>query len=150
LPPFAANGSGHFIAGMDDNGASAWFCGSTFNRGETDLSARESDHRFNLERLQALVPRVAARLAPAFANGSVQAWTGVRCASIDRRPLLGEMAPGLWVSTAMGSRGLTFAALCAELLAARLHAEPLPVERRLAMALDIRRRGALEATAVRA
>jgi glycine/D-amino acid oxidase-like deaminating enzyme len=32
----------------------------------------------------------------------------------------------------MGSRGLTFAALCAELLAARLHAEPLPVELRLA------------------
>jgi tRNA 5-methylaminomethyl-2-thiouridine biosynthesis bifunctional protein len=35
----------------------------------------------------------------------------------------------------MGSRGLTFAALCAELLAARLHAEPLPVEQRLAHAL---------------
>ena len=35
----------------------------------------------------------------------------------------------------MGSRGLTFAALCAELLAARLHGEPLPVERRLADAL---------------
>ena len=39
----------------------------------------------------------------------------------------------------MGSRGLTFAALCGELLAARLHGEPLPLERRLADALDTER-----------
>jgi tRNA 5-methylaminomethyl-2-thiouridine biosynthesis bifunctional protein len=38
------------------------------------------------------------------------------------------------VTTAMGSRGLTFSALCAELLAAQLHAEPLPMEARLAAA----------------
>jgi tRNA 5-methylaminomethyl-2-thiouridine biosynthesis bifunctional protein len=35
----------------------------------------------------------------------------------------------------MGSRGLTFAALCGELLAARLHGEPLPLEQRQADAL---------------
>ena len=35
----------------------------------------------------------------------------------------------------MGSRGLTFAVLCAELLAATLHNEPLPMERKLADAL---------------
>jgi len=69
----------------------------------------------------------------------VRAWTGVRCVSDDRRPFLGEVQPGLWVSTAMGSRGLTFAALCAELLAARLHGEPLPLERRLAQSLDTER-----------
>ncbi|RYF17132.1 MAG: FAD-dependent oxidoreductase [Comamonadaceae bacterium] len=39
----------------------------------------------------------------------------------------------------VGSRGLTFAALCGELLAARLHGEPLPVEARLAQALDAAR-----------
>jgi tRNA 5-methylaminomethyl-2-thiouridine biosynthesis bifunctional protein len=36
----------------------------------------------------------------------------------------------------MGSRGLTFAPLAAELLAARLHHEPLPLPARLAAALD--------------
>jgi tRNA 5-methylaminomethyl-2-thiouridine biosynthesis bifunctional protein len=36
----------------------------------------------------------------------------------------------------MGSRGLSFAALCAELLAASLHGEPLPVDRRLAQAMQ--------------
>ena len=39
------------------------------------------------------------------------------------------------VATGMGSRGLSFTALCGELLAARLHAEPLPLEQRLADAL---------------
>ena len=43
---------------------------------------------------------------------------------------------GLWLSTAMGSRGLTFAALAGELLAALLHAEPLPLARNLARALS--------------
>jgi tRNA 5-methylaminomethyl-2-thiouridine biosynthesis bifunctional protein len=44
--------------------------------------------------------------------------------------------PSLWLSTAMGSRGLTFAMLCAELLAAQLGAEPWPVEVRLARFLN--------------
>jgi tRNA 5-methylaminomethyl-2-thiouridine biosynthesis bifunctional protein len=63
----------------------------------------------------------------------------VRCTSSDRRPLVGEVEPGLWVSTAMGSRGLTFCALAAELIAARLHGEPLPVEHRLAKSFDVSR-----------
>ncbi|MEO5670488.1 MAG: tRNA (5-methylaminomethyl-2-thiouridine)(34)-methyltransferase MnmD [Ramlibacter sp.] len=142
-PSCPVNGNGHFIPHVPQGAERAWYCGSTFDRGDTDLSPRDADHHFNLERLRALLPEVAARLAHAFTDGSVKAWTGIRCASNDRRPLLGEVTPGLWVSTAMGSRGLTFAVLCAELLAARLHGEPLPLERRLALALDVRRRGAM-------
>jgi tRNA 5-methylaminomethyl-2-thiouridine biosynthesis bifunctional protein len=139
LPPFPVNGNGHFIPGVPLGRGTAWLCGSTYQRGETDLEPRTRDHAANLERLAALLPEVAQQLAPAFEHGLVGAWTGVRCASSDRRPFLGEVKPGLWVSTAMGSRGLTFAALCGELLAARLHAEPLPLERRLADALDTAR-----------
>lgn len=139
LPPFPVNGHGHFIPGAMVEGARAWLCGSTYERGVTDRSPRDADHQFNLDRLRVLLPFVAQQLAPAFADGSVQAWTGVRCVSADRRPYVGELQPGLWVSTAMGSRGLTFAALCAELLAARLHGEPLPLEQRLADALDTAR-----------
>jgi tRNA 5-methylaminomethyl-2-thiouridine biosynthesis bifunctional protein len=117
----------------------AWFCGSTFDRGQVDRDPRDEDHRTNQARLGQLLPAVEHALSPAFSDGSLQVWTGVRCASADRRPLLGEIETGLWVSTAMGSRGLTFAALCAELLAARLHGEPLPLEKRLAQALDIQR-----------
>jgi tRNA 5-methylaminomethyl-2-thiouridine biosynthesis bifunctional protein len=136
LPPFPVNGNGHFIPGVPLGRGTAWLCGSTYGRGETDTEARTGDHDINFEKLGSLVPAVARQLAPAFASGAVGAWSGVRCASADRRPYLGEIAPGLWVSTAMGSRGLTFAALCGELLAARLHGEPLPLEPRLADALD--------------
>jgi tRNA 5-methylaminomethyl-2-thiouridine biosynthesis bifunctional protein len=136
LPPFPVHGNGHFIPGVPFADGPAWFCGSTYERGDTDRSERAQDHHTNLAKLRALLPAMGQQLAPSFANGSVQAWTGVRCASDDRRPFLGELQPGLWISTAMGSRGLTFAALCAELLAARLHGEPLPLERRLAEALD--------------
>ena len=139
LAPFPVNGNGHFIPRVPTPQGLAWFCGSTFDRDQVDRSPREEDHRANLERLETLLPAVARQLEPVFASESIQAWTGVRCASGDRRPLLGELQPGLWVTTAMGSRGLTFAALCGELLAARLHGEPLPLERRLAMALDVAR-----------
>jgi tRNA 5-methylaminomethyl-2-thiouridine biosynthesis bifunctional protein len=139
LPPFPVNGHGHFIPQVPMSDGPAWFCGSTFDRGQVDRDPRGEDHRANQQRLRELLPAVGAQLAPAFSDGSLQVWTGVRCASSDRRPLLGEMAPGLWVSTAMGSRGLTFAALCAELLAAQLHGEPMPLARRLARSLDLRR-----------
>ena len=43
------------------------------------------------------------------------------------------------VETAMGSRGLTFAHLCAELLAAQVHGEPVALEAPLAAALNVRR-----------
>lgn len=139
LPPFPVNGHGHFIPDATVEGGPAWLCGSTYERNEADRSPRQADHQFNLDKLRLLLPAVAGQLAPAFADGSVRAWTGVRCVSGDRRPYVGELRPGLWVSTAMGSRGLTFAALCAELLAARLHGEPLPLESRLADALDAAR-----------
>ena len=63
----------------------------------------------------------------------------MRCAWRDHLPVVGPLAPeqlpGLWLCTAFGSRGLSYSALCAELLAAWLHGEPLPLEPRLAQAL---------------
>ena len=47
--------------------------------------------------------------------------------------------PGLLLCTGFASRGLSYSALCAELLAARLHAEPLPLAPRLAEALQASR-----------
>ncbi|MBI2771013.1 MAG: FAD-dependent oxidoreductase [Burkholderiales bacterium] len=140
LPAFPLNGNGHFIPSVPWRGATAWLTGSTYDRGDASLLARPADHEANLERLKVLDPQVARQLAPRFQSGEVHAWTGVRCTWADRRPVLGELRPGLWVSTAMGSRGLTFAALCGELMAARLHGEPLPLPFRLAQALDLARR----------
>ncbi|MCE3270720.1 MAG: hypothetical protein K0S57_1117 [Ramlibacter sp.] len=139
LPPFPVNGNGHFIPHVPLVERGAWITGSSYRRGEADASVRDEDTLANLERVRAVLPAAADAMAAAIDAGTVRSWSGVRCASADRRPLVGELAPGWWVSTAMGSRGLTFAMLCAELLAARLHAEPLPLEARLAQALDAAR-----------
>jgi tRNA 5-methylaminomethyl-2-thiouridine biosynthesis bifunctional protein len=135
LPVFPVNGNGHFLPAVPLEGGKAWLSGSTYGRGDTGTDVRAEDHAANLQRLQVLLPRPAAQLAGVFAAGRVEAWAGVRCTSADRRPLAGLLEPGLAISTALGSRGLTFAALCAELLAARLHGEPLPLDSKLAEAL---------------
>jgi tRNA 5-methylaminomethyl-2-thiouridine biosynthesis bifunctional protein len=132
LPDSPVNGNGHFIPSVPVEGGLAWFCGSTYGRGDADGAIRDEDTCANLERLRALLPEVAAQVE----SRPVRAWAGVRCTSSDRRPLVGRIEAGLWISTAMGSRGLTFSALAGELLAAQLHHEPLPIDARLAQALD--------------
>lgn len=139
LPPFPVNGHGHFLPRVPLVERGAWITGSTYGRGDTATDLRQQDDAENLARVAGVLPEAAQALAAAMGRGQARSWSGVRCASGDRRPLVGELAPGLCVSTAMGSRGLTFAALCAELLAARLHGEPLPLEAKLAQALDVSR-----------
>lgn len=135
LPASPINGNGHFIPSVPTQDGPAWFCGSTYTRDETDDSIRAEDTQSNLERLAALAPDVASQVDASM----LRSWAAVRCASTDRRPVVGEIKPGVWASTAMGSRGLTFCILAAETIAARLHDEPLPVDARLAKAIDAAR-----------
>ncbi|MES2532926.1 MAG: FAD-dependent 5-carboxymethylaminomethyl-2-thiouridine(34) oxidoreductase MnmC [Pseudomonadota bacterium] len=143
IPDMPINGDGHLIAHVPDAAGDYWLTGATFDRDSRDLESHAADFDANRERLMRLHPATAESLAEAFAQGHVASWTGVRCASADRRPLVGPCnasePDGVWLCTAMGSRGLSFAALCAELLAARWHAEPLPLPSRLAAALDASR-----------
>ncbi len=155
-PPQPVNGHGNLVPQVPlaaARGASGWVLGSTFERdcGELPVSAADAlaGRHENLTKLLALQPALARVLAPAFAGRSgdeasaLHAWAAVRCAAPDRLPIVGPLdaqaLPGLWASTAMGARGLTLALLCAELLAARLHGEPLPLEARLAQALGAER-----------
>lgn len=153
LPPFSLNGHGNLVTGvpLDMPGATpgrrGWVMGSTFERDVTTLPIGAADqamaHAVNFDKLQTLLPACAAALAPAFAPPQVPpTWGAIRIASHDRLPIVGPVLdaqgharPGLWISTAMGSRGLTLSVLCAELLAARLHGEPLPLEAALAQHL---------------
>jgi tRNA 5-methylaminomethyl-2-thiouridine biosynthesis bifunctional protein len=138
LPAFPVNGHGSLAPAVPlpgEAGGLAWVMGSSFERDNARPEARPEDDQHNFSRLQALLPRTAHALAPQFEAGQVRNWAGVRCATPSRLPALGSLAAGLWVCSGMGSRGLTFAALCGELLAAKLHAEPLPLEQRLADAL---------------
>lgn len=165
LPTAPLNGDGHLIAHVPDAAGAFWLTGATFDRDRDDVGTSASDTGINLTRLARLHPAAHALLtgvatttgtrrdtpeaamhrrqdAPPRSDG-IHAWAGVRCASSDRRPLVGPLDPGVpggpWLCTAMGSRGLSFAVLCAELLAARWHGEPLPLPVALAQALDTAR-----------
>ena len=143
LPAMPVNGAGHLIAHVPDGKRALWLAGASFERDDDDQAPRPEQVARQQAQLARLHPTAAAMLDGDFAQGRVQAWAGVRCAALDRRPLLGPLdaanAPGVWVCTAMGSRGLTFATLCAQLLAARWHGEPLPLSARMADALDTAR-----------
>lgn len=138
LPPWPVNGHGSLVRYPDEDGF-AWLLGASFERADTGCDIRPASHAANLEKLQTLLPQSAATLTSRFAAGQVQGWAGVRCAYRDHLPVVGPLDagqwPGLWLCTAFGSRGLSYSALCAELLAAWLHGEPLPLESRLAQSL---------------
>lgn len=134
IRPFPINGGGSYIETDTD-----WLVGATYDRDNLSLEPSIRDQVDNFERLENLVPDTAERLKPSFERGSVKNWVGIRCATSDRLPVVGEVLPGLWVCTAMASRGLTFAPLCAELLAAQCEGEELPLNPRLAKALSVQR-----------
>lgn len=128
------NGGGSYI-----ETDTAWLIGASYDRDNLSLWPNIRDQVENFERLENLVPDIAARLKTEFERGLVKNWVGVRCATTDRLPVVGEITQGLWVCTAMASRGLTFAPLCAELLAAQCEGEELPLNPRLVKALSVQR-----------
>ena len=139
MPPYPVNGHGSFLPDLPTPQGRAWVMGASYDRDNACADISAADHLANWERLQVLLPEAATALRSQFVDGKIQAWAGIRCAAPDRLPMVGPIAPGLWASTAMGSRGLSFAHLCGELLAAQLHGEPWPVEKKAATALDVRR-----------
>lgn len=142
FPATPVNGHGNFIPQVPTDSGVAWYLGSSFERDSTDTRARDADHQANYAKLQALLPETAKALGAQFEQAQVQSFTAVRCTTPDRLPVVGpvDAQNGLWLSTAMGARGLSLALLCGELLAALWHGEPLPVEGKLAQALAPTRR----------
>ncbi len=110
--------------------------GASYQHDDFDGSVRSEDHRDNLARAETLLPGFALGLVPEELGG----WTGYRTTVPDRLPIFGATATeGVHVATGLGSRGLLWAPLGAELLASQLEEEPLPLPRDLAGALSPRR-----------
>ena len=129
LPRFAVNGHGSFVAHVPTVEGLAWYTGSTFERHQSHLTETDDAHVHNRERLSELLPAVAETLAPQWNDPTqIRAWNGVRCASINRLPKLGPLDekrfPGLHMLSALGSRGLTLALLCAQLVVDRIEGKP--------------------------
>lgn len=134
--------------------------GATFAPEDRTLQLRAADHAQNLAMLRALSPALfdalgGKTLEPESLHGRV----ALRCVAPDYLPMAGPLLDdvllaeryavgsrlpaedlpwlqGLYVNTAHGSKGLLTAPLCAEIVAALLENEPLPVDAGLARALD--------------
>ncbi|MBC7918013.1 MAG: FAD-dependent oxidoreductase, partial [Rhodoferax sp.] len=143
FPATPINGMGSFVPHVPSPAGAFWAAGATFETDVAVLADHPAQHHANLQRLQSLLPDVAKALASQFQNAEVSAWSAARCVTNDRLPWVGPVElpqqPGLWVCAGMGSRGLSFSALCADFLAARLGGEPLPLEASLLRSLDINR-----------
>ncbi len=135
LPPFPVNGAGSVIAHVPQDGGTAWFAGATYDTADTPATKAHQAHAHNQGQMKRLLPASETVFTQALRTERLQAWDGTRWATADRLPLVGALhdgeQPGLWLSTAMGSRGLTFAVLCAEVLASQLCGEPAPLPKRL-------------------
>lgn len=111
VPVGSSGGSGHCAS--DDAGSHFWLAGSTY---EHETVSPEEAMRQNVARLAALLPECAGAVAHAHDSGGLRMWHGVRCTSSTRLPVVQEAGSGLYVLTAMGSRGLSLAAVSAEQL----------------------------------
>ncbi|MFM2317652.1 MAG: bifunctional tRNA (5-methylaminomethyl-2-thiouridine)(34)-methyltransferase MnmD/FAD-dependent [Pseudomonadota bacterium] len=127
--------------------------GASFERGIVSSALKESDDQINEQQLKRTLPEFAAAL-----GAKQSSHAAIRMTTPDRYPLVGAVvdpelfrqtyagiqhgvgyktwptAPyqtGLFISAGYGSRGLTTAALCSELLAALINSEPLPIDRSL-------------------
>jgi len=133
---------------LPDIGGHAMF-GATSQRGDFDPSVRQGDHLANLDQLARLVGHpINAEVATCVGR---TAW---RWSAIDRLPMIGAVpqsgstsprldqprfvprTPGLFVFTALGSRGITWSALGARWLAACVTGAPAPMEASLIDAVD--------------
>jgi tRNA 5-methylaminomethyl-2-thiouridine biosynthesis bifunctional protein len=121
--------------------------GATYDL-DGDPQLRAASQQENIDRLRNLVSD------PQAAEGAPLAGrVGFRCVAPDRLPLVGRLPdfaaagsterlrdvprhPGLYALLGYASRGLIWAPLAAELLAAQLEGEPLPLEVALVDALD--------------
>ncbi len=136
--PLAGEG---YLLRLDDGRLLA---GASNAPGDEEPALRETDDAFNRARLQAL----CGWAAPPATDGRV----GWRVNTPDRLPIIGAVPardaaghtqarhilrePGLFVLSALGSRGLSWGPLAGRLLAAWVTAGPVPVPSRLRDAVD--------------
>jgi tRNA 5-methylaminomethyl-2-thiouridine biosynthesis bifunctional protein len=124
--------------------------GATSQRHDLDPNVRTSDHIHNLAQLSRLLP------TPPYRADALQGRTAWRCVADDKLPVIGAVPAvqphlagppcsqarrvarlaGLYIFTALGSRGITWSALGGQIVAACITGTPCPVESSIVDALD--------------
>ncbi|MCW5592722.1 MAG: bifunctional tRNA (5-methylaminomethyl-2-thiouridine)(34)-methyltransferase MnmD/FAD-dependent 5-carboxymethylaminomethyl-2-thiouridine(34) oxidoreductase MnmC [Burkholderiales bacterium] len=126
------SGSG-YVAPLPDGGH---VVGATYQHDDAGEDIRAADHRENLARAASMLPGFADGVHPIGLDGLA----GFRATVPDRLPIFGAtQLPGVWTATGLGSRGLLWGPLGAELIASRLEGEPSPLSRDLAGAMSPKR-----------
>ncbi len=138
-------GDGYAVA---SDARTLWF-GATSHADDDQALARDSDRAANWRRVGALLPSLANH-DPVFVDSRI----GERCACSDRLPIVGAVPderlapprpeqprhaprrPGLFVVTALGSRGIASSTLGGAIVAARIAGAPFPAEADLLDAVD--------------
>jgi len=159
--------NGVYVPAYEDSGLAPawptriWAMGSTYVRGDASTDVTADAHERNAQSLQAMNPQAAERLRGAAHVQRLMGWAEVRCASLDRLPLVGALPDhnallqlkntrrrhwpsladtpreqGLFMLSAMGSRGITLAHWCARLLASQMQGESFVAEPELVSAID--------------
>jgi len=137
LPKVGISGDGYCLpAEQLEDGSYRWMVGSSFDEGEDDLGSRDSSDAFNREQAQGLVD---------FSEGDprdllkVGDFVGVRCVAGDRLPIIGKLVqrPGIFLATALGSRGILWSALAAKLITAQLLEDDFALLARFGFAADL-------------
>lgn len=125
--------------------------GASYAEDDNDGSLRDHDHQANLDKLRTLLPEF--NTAALQINGG---FVGQRCVALDRMPLVGAWpdmhatlthqqtphlqslarTPQLYTALALGSQGLIWSALAAEILVSAITGSPAPIEADLLHALD--------------
>lgn len=109
--------------------------GASFDRECAEPLLKPSDDAFNID----LVQQVFSN-PDWFKNATViSAKAGVRSTVRDHVPVIGELAPQLYVFGGLGARGLLFAPLLAEQLAAKICRQAQPLSQELAGLVDVAR-----------
>ena len=137
LPRVGISGDGYCLpAEKQMDGSYRWIVGSSFDEGEDDLSPRDLSDEFNREQARGLV-NYAQGTSSGLQKGA--AFVGVRCVAGDRLPMIGGLLqrPGIYLATALGSRGALWSALAAKLISAQVLDEDLALLTRFGLAADL-------------
>ncbi|UTO05322.1 tRNA (5-methylaminomethyl-2-thiouridine)(34)-methyltransferase MnmD [Moraxella sp. FZLJ2107] len=125
-----------YCAAFDDDGEHKFLFGASFVRNSTDTTISLDEHRFNLSKLTAALPDIAAILPDV---NEFHGKVGIRAQTPDYHPLVGQIDTQLFTLYGMGSKGFSFAPLCAEILADLMDGTILPIDQVLLDKLNPKR-----------
>ena len=137
LPRVGISGDGYCLPAQQlDDGSYRWMVGSSFDEGEDDLGSRDSSDAFNREQAKGLLNYSEGDLNALIKAGD---FVGVRCVAGDRLPIIGALTqrPGIFLATALGSRGILWSALAAKLITAQLLGDDFALLARLGFSADL-------------